>query len=130
VKILYEDKYLFVCEKPVGVESQLSSSGKENISTESLENTTASNRNVLDGTQVQTNNTTSNGTDNLTIDKTKANSGSENSDIKERYTGRENYDSATLLEHARDYIRDTNAFMFLVSKLDKCFIGNLRYGED
>ena len=31
MKILYEDKYLLVCEKPVGVESQVSSSGKENM---------------------------------------------------------------------------------------------------
>ena len=28
MKILYEDKYLFVCEKPVGVESQVSSKNK------------------------------------------------------------------------------------------------------
>ena len=31
MKILYEDKYLLVCEKPVGVESQASSNGKENM---------------------------------------------------------------------------------------------------
>lgn len=31
MKILYEDKYLLVCEKPVGVESQVSSNGKENM---------------------------------------------------------------------------------------------------
>lgn len=31
MKILYEDKYLLVCEKPIGVESQVSSSGKENM---------------------------------------------------------------------------------------------------
>ncbi len=31
MKILYEDKYLLVCEKTVGVESQVSSSGKENM---------------------------------------------------------------------------------------------------
>ena len=31
MKILYEDKYLLVCEKPVGVESQVSSGGKENM---------------------------------------------------------------------------------------------------
>ena len=31
MKILFEDKYLLVCEKPVGVESQVSSNGKENI---------------------------------------------------------------------------------------------------
>ena len=31
MKILYEDKYLLVCEKPVGVESQVSSSGTENM---------------------------------------------------------------------------------------------------
>ena len=29
MKILYEDKYLLVVEKPVGVESQLSSKNKE-----------------------------------------------------------------------------------------------------
>ncbi len=31
MKILYEDKYLIVCEKSVGIESQVSSSGKENM---------------------------------------------------------------------------------------------------
>lgn len=31
MKIFYEDKYLLVCEKPVGVESQVSSNGKENM---------------------------------------------------------------------------------------------------
>ena len=31
MKILYEDKYLIVCEKLVGIESQVSSSGKENM---------------------------------------------------------------------------------------------------
>ena len=33
MKILYEDKYLLVCEKPVGVESQKSSSGKTDMPT-------------------------------------------------------------------------------------------------
>ena len=33
MKILYEDKYLLVCEKPVGVESQVSSNGKEDMIT-------------------------------------------------------------------------------------------------
>lgn len=33
MKILYEDKYLIVCEKPVGVESQRSSSGKDDMLT-------------------------------------------------------------------------------------------------
>ena len=33
MKILYEDKYLFVCEKPVGVESQRSSKGGEDMLT-------------------------------------------------------------------------------------------------
>ena len=33
MKILYEDKYLIVCEKPVGVESQRSSAGKEDMLT-------------------------------------------------------------------------------------------------
>lgn len=31
MKILFEDKYLLVCEKPIGVESQVSSNGKENM---------------------------------------------------------------------------------------------------
>ena len=31
MKILYEDKYLMVCEKPVGVESQVSSAGREDM---------------------------------------------------------------------------------------------------
>ena len=33
MKILFEDKYLIVCEKPIGVESQVSSSGKEDMIT-------------------------------------------------------------------------------------------------
>lgn len=33
MKILYEDKYLLVCEKPVGVESQLSSKNKSDMPT-------------------------------------------------------------------------------------------------
>lgn len=33
MKILYEDKYLLVCEKPVGVESQISSKNKEDMPT-------------------------------------------------------------------------------------------------
>ncbi len=33
MKILYEDKYLLVCEKPVGVESQLSSKNKADMPT-------------------------------------------------------------------------------------------------
>lgn len=33
MKILYEDKYMLVCEKPVGVESQISSKGKSDMPT-------------------------------------------------------------------------------------------------
>ena len=33
MKILYEDKYLIVCEKPVGVESQISSKNKTDMPT-------------------------------------------------------------------------------------------------
>lgn len=33
MKILYEDKYLIVCDKPIGVESQLSSAGKPDMIT-------------------------------------------------------------------------------------------------
>ena len=33
MKILYEDKYLLICEKPVGVESQVSSKNKEDMPT-------------------------------------------------------------------------------------------------
>lgn len=88
--------------------------------------------------QTTTNDTTSTTTRNDTVGQvnniSRTESGNENStlhgDMKERLTGRENYDAATLLSHARDYIRETNAFMFLVSKLEKCFIGNMRYGEE
>ena len=33
MKVLYEDRYLIVCEKPVGVESQVNSNGKEDMIT-------------------------------------------------------------------------------------------------
>lgn len=33
MRVLFEDKYMIVCEKPVGVESQASSSGKEDMIT-------------------------------------------------------------------------------------------------
>lgn len=98
--------------------------------TNSSNNTNSSTRSVIDGTQLQTNNNnetkqqTESGTTNTT------NSGEQNSNVKERLSGRENIDSAILLEHARDYIATTNAFRWLISKLEKCFIGNLRYGED
>ena len=45
-------------------------------------------------------------------------------------TGRENYSPAQLLEAARNYIATTNSFIWLVSKLDKCFIGNFRYENE
>ena len=33
MRVLFEDKYLLVCEKPVGIESQVSSSGKDDMIT-------------------------------------------------------------------------------------------------
>lgn len=62
--------------------------------------------------------------------KTVTDSGTEATDDRTRLTGRENYSPAQLLEAARDYIATTNAFLWLVSKLEICFIGNLRYGEE
>ena len=102
------------------------------------ESGTGSGTNNTTISQTTTNDTTStttrNDTVNLTSSETKSGSettaNEENSDVKERLTGRENYDAATLLSHARDYVRETNAFMFLVNKLEKCFIGNMRYGEE
>lgn len=94
----------------------------------STRNTT--DRNVFDGTQVQTNNLSNSSSESKTNDVTKSASDKGSSNLRERLTGRENYDSATLLSHARDYVRETNAFMWLTSKLEKCFIGNLRYGEE
>lgn len=94
-------------------------------------NIDSTNRNVLDGRQTQTNNSNSNRADTKNTTQNVSSSGEENSNLKERFTGRENYDSATLLTHAREYIATSNAFMnFLVPSLTKCFITNFRYGED
>lgn len=93
-------------------------------------NINSSNRNVLDGMQTQTNNSNSNRNDTEATTQNISNNGEENSNVKERLTGRENYDSGTLLTHARDYIATSNAFKWLVNKLEICFIGDLRYGED
>lgn len=48
---------------------------------------------------------------------------------KEIYTGRDDTPQE-LLDNAREYIVRTNAFTWLVSQLDKCFMCNLRYGEE
>ena len=93
-------------------------------------NIDSSSRNVLDGTQTQTNNSNSNRTDTKNATQNVSNSGEENSNLKERFTGRENYDSATLLTHAREYISSSNAFLWLVQQLSICFISNMRYGEE
>lgn len=93
-------------------------------------NTTINQTTTNDTTSTTTRNDTVDQTNNLTKSGSETTANEENSDVKERLTGRENYDTATLLSHARDYIRETNAFMFLVSKLEKCFIGNMRYGEE
>lgn len=94
-------------------------------------NVNSSSRNVLDGTQTQTNNSNSNRADTESNSKNVTNNGEENSNLKERFTGRENYDSATLLTHAREYIATSNAFMkFLIPNISKCFISDLRYGEE
>lgn len=89
-----------------------------------------STRDVFDGTSLQTNNLAGNRTSTETDERTTSKENTESSNMRERFTGRENYDSATLLSHARDYVRETDAFIWLVSKLEKCFIGNLRYGEE
>ena len=93
-------------------------------------NTTINQTTTNDTTSTTTRNDTVNQTNSSTKSGSETTANEENSDVKERLTGRENYDAATLLSHARDYIRKTNAFMFLVSNLEKCFIGNLRYGEE
>ena len=92
--------------------------------------TTTNTTNVLDGREVTTQATNQNTQNNITNRKNSQSSNEENENLRERFTGRENYDAGTLLSHARDYIANTNAFMWLVSKVEKCFIGNLRYGED
>ena len=93
-------------------------------------NTTISQTTTNDTTSTTTRNDTVNQTNSLTKSGSESTESEESNNTTERLTGRENYDAATLLSHARDYIRETNAFMFLVSKLEKCFIGNLRYGEE
>jgi len=106
-------------------------SNNESGSGNSINNITSSNRDVFDGLQTQTNNANSNKANTENGTQNVSTSGEENSNLKERLTGRENYDSAVLLEHARDYIASTNAFRkFLIPNLEKCFIGNLRYGEE
>lgn len=104
--------------------------GSANGTSSSTQNQTANNRNVTDGREVTTNATNQNIQNNVSNTKTGTSSSEEDSNLKERFTGRENYDAGTLLSHARDYIVNTNAFMWYVSKLEKCFIGNLRYGEE
>lgn len=99
-------------------------------STTGNSNTTQNTTNVLDGREVTTQATNQNTQNNLTNRKNAQNQNEENSNLRERFTGRENYDAGTLLEHAKNYISNTNAFMFLVGKVEKCFIGNLRYGEE
>ena len=93
-------------------------------------NTTISQTTTNDTTSTTTRNDNVNVTTSDSKSVSETNSIDNNTNVTERLTGRENYDAATLLSHARDYIRDTNAFMFLVGKLEKCFIGNLRYGEE
>lgn len=93
-------------------------------------NTTISQTTTNDTTSTTTRNDTVEQVNNLSRTESSSVNGTSRGDMKERLTGRENYDAATLLSHARDYIRETNAFMFLVSKLEKCFIGNMRYGEE
>lgn len=92
--------------------------------------TTNTNERSMTGQQTTTNNDTENVNTSNNTSKTTTTSGSEDSNLRERLTGRENYDAGTLLTHAREYIANTNAFMWLVNQLEKCFIGNLRYGEE
>lgn len=92
--------------------------------------TTTLNERNLTGQQTTTNNDTENVNTSNNVSKTTTNNGSEDSNLRERLTGRENYDAGTLLTHAREYIANTNAFLWLVSQLEKCFIGNMRYGEE
>ena len=118
-------------EKSDSTTDSTTSSGHDTGSANSTNNINSSNRDVFDGLQTQTNNSNSNKAITESGNNSLNKSGEENSDIRERLTGRENYDSAVLLEHARDYISSTNAFRkFLVPHLEKCFIGNLRYGEE
>lgn len=107
-----------------------SNSSRENGTGTSNGSSQSNSRSVVDGTELTTNDLTEQATKEGSNNKAINTRGTEEGDLRERLTGRENYDAGTLLEHARDYIRNTNAFMWYVSKLEKCFIGNLRYGED
>lgn len=91
--------------------------------------TNTTGNNIVDGTTLQTNNLANSQNRNGTDETSTTSADTSNGNLRERFTGRENYDSATLLSHARDYIMNTNAFMWYVAQLEKCFIGNLRYGE-
>ena len=84
--------------------------GRTTDQTTSSRNTTS--RDVFDGTSLQTNNLGSSKSETGSVESTKTNNNTETGNMRERFTGRENYDSATLLTHARDYVRNTNAFLF------------------
>lgn len=78
-----------------------------------------------------------NGSQNKTLDITEALSGNKTTEAnsnynlthKEIFTGRESAPH-DMLDRAREYIYNTNAFMWLVKQLDKCFMANLLIEED
>lgn len=113
--------------------------GKNDL-TESGENTQAITGNkTLDGTttdknkQTQnlagTSNTTFTGNNSINGETTVNNTTEYGLTHREIYTGRDNTPQ-DLLDSAREYIVNTNAFKWLVSQLDKCFMCNLRYDEE
>lgn len=62
------------------------------------------------------------GTENTTGNTFENGSMQENLDSRERYAGRHDHSPQELLEKARNYIKKTNAFMWLLERLDNTFM--------
>lgn len=69
------------------------------------------------------------GENNIDIENTASRDTSYDLTHKEIYSGRDNAPQE-MLDAARIYIVNTNAFVWLVQQLEKCFMCNLRYGEE
>lgn len=76
-----------------------------------------------------TSNTTFEGSNNIELSNTAQHNMDYDLTHKEIYSGRDDTPQ-NMLNAAREYIVNTNAFVWLVQQLDKCFMCDLRYGEE
>lgn len=105
----------------------------QNGTNETTGNKTIDGTTTDNNTQTQdlagTSNTTFTGNNSVNGNSTVKNNSEYDMTHKEIYTGRDNTPQE-MLDAAREYIVNTNAFSWLVSKLDICFMCDLRYGEE